>query len=186
MGPRVLRRRRCECGAEWTSVESLQRGSLRAPNSTRRLSLGASPTARDRESSQDPSLSHLSDPDPDPTSVVSKPGMQEYPAAFEEFWGLCRNAGRGKGNKYPAFKAWVKRKPDPKVAAETWNLWMQTPAWVGGFNPNVSSWLNDRGYERQPTEVEMRPRNGTNERDVKRGWAEPAPAAAHTGGKVQW
>lgn len=161
MGPKVLRRRRCECGAEWTSVETVQRASLRAPNSGRRLSLGATPTARDIESSPVLDLSAPSEADPDPTSVVSKPGGQEYPAAFEEFWSLCRNAGRGKGNKYPALKAWLKLKPDPKVTAETWNLWMETPTWFGGYNPDVSRWLNERGYERRPSEVEMRARNGT-------------------------
>ncbi len=131
------------------------------------------------------SSSVLSDPDPsvERKQVRAVRGTAiGYPQPFEEFWALCDDGGRGKGNKYPAFKAWRKNNLDPKITSVIWNRWMTTPAWLDGYNPDVSTWLNQRGFEREPSEVELRPRGKGLPEKAQRGreaWREALKGGAN-------
>lgn len=55
---------------------------------------------------------------------------------------------------------------------------MLTPQWSEGFNPDVSAWLNARGYEANPTEINMRGRGGVT---AKRVEAQRPLSAAESG-----
>lgn len=80
-----------------------------------------------------------------------RPG-EDYPADFEAIWTGCKPR---KGNKSPAFKAWVKFKPDPIFTVERYQLRMRTDSWQRGFMQNLSTWLNDKGWETEPDPSEF-------------------------------
>ena len=78
----------------------------------------------------------------------------EYPEDFERLW---KETGRH-GNKDPAFKVWVRIKTEATltVLIERWLEWGQTQKWLDGFIPNLSTWLNARGWQDEPPEHEFR------------------------------
>jgi hypothetical protein len=103
--------------------------------------------------------------DPDPTSVVGKqgekkgekkkgrPSSHEYPAAFLAIWESIKPAARGM--KYAALKAWMKCKPEPISCVAIFMRWRETDGWRRGFEPHLSTWLNGRGWETEPTPAEI-------------------------------
>lgn len=112
-------------------------------------------------------LSDLSYPsflraDPDLTSVVSKQGSArkgrgdatEYAADFEAIWHGCTPLPRG--SKFKAFKAWERLKPSSTLVLSVFAKWRTTDGWRRGFEPHMSTWLNDRGWENEPTPAEVR------------------------------
>ncbi len=163
---RTTRINQCPCGSRFETEERVTR---RLPVATGRPPVvTGNPTSLDLISSLSDPIS-LSDsaltskpPESDAGARKSKgrPNLKGYTEAFEAFWQGCNDAGRGKGNKWPAFKAFDRLKLDPIKTFETWNLWMTTPQWSGGHNPDVSSWLNARGFEGRPTAANLRPGAG--------------------------
>ena len=166
LADRTIRLNECPCGTRFETEEKFTR---RLPVAHRQHT-GSLPVNTGNLTSvlksSDPDLSALSDsapsskpPESDAHARKSKgrPNLKGYTSAFETFWHGCVDAGRGKGNKWPAFKFFDRLKPDPIKTFECWNRWMLTPQWRGGHNPDVSSWLNARAFESDPTAANMRP-----------------------------
>jgi hypothetical protein len=131
-----------------------------------------------------------SDPlsNPDPTSVVSKQGERrkgrknghDYDPEFLALWDGITPPPRGM--KFKAFRAWIKCKPDTTLTQAAFHLWRQTDGWRRGYEPHLSTWLNDRGWEKEPTDAEMRGTT-TGSRSEKtmdnlRDWEPPTRKAA--------
>jgi hypothetical protein len=49
----------------------------------------------------------------------------------------------------------VKFKPDPIFTVERYQLRMRTDSWQRGFMQNLSTWLNDKGWETEPDPSEF-------------------------------
>lgn len=109
-------------------------------------------------------------PDPNPkASLLSeprarvgkkgRPSTEEYTPEFEKFWA---SISVRRGNKYPAFKAWVKIPAaiSHELIFTRYEQWAATPQWRDGFPPHVATWLNARGWDTEPSPADLRPRNG--------------------------
>lgn len=121
-------------------------------------------------------------PDPDQTPGRAKRGKsRQYSTGFEAAW---KTYGRGEG-KFAAFRAWEIEAEmvggdqillDLILAALKW----QAPIFAADgwkFAPHFERYLKRKRW------TDERPPSG---RDATKGWAPPAPATAHVGGKVTW
>ena len=109
-------------------------------------------------SGSDPNPIASQNPDRAPARGPGRPETVSYPEAFNLIW----KATGQRGNKHPAFKAWVKFKPGADEVIKTWSRWMETDAWRRGFIPYLSTWLNRRGWEDEPPPEDFRPRTPPN------------------------
>lgn len=41
------------------------------------------------------------------------------------------------------------------LVLRVFGLWRQTDGWRRGYEQHMSTWLNDRGWEKEPTEAEL-------------------------------
>ena len=198
-GPRGDHRfRRCACGSRGWSEERWFKwlpAVAGSPPATLPVTAGNPPATLGGRGGLLRSSSALSLPglgaDPDLTSVVSKQekgkigrGDAKDYGEFEVLWSGCDPLPRG--TKFKAFVAWSKLKPSPTLTLAVFLRWRESDDWRRGFEPHMSTWLNARGWEKEPTAAEMAPRGTGNgaPRDVRKGWAPPAPASAHGGGEV--
>lgn len=159
-GRSVMRKRECECGATWKTKETAVKGTLvakpRRPDLANEVSIS--------------SLSSVSDPDQTPDSSeqiragareakntrIGRGDAKEYPAEFERLWQGCTGK---RGNKLPAFKAWVKHKPDTTLTVAAYHRM------VASLEPwrtvkDLSRWLNVKGWEDEYTPYVAPPANG--------------------------
>jgi len=92
----------------------------------------------------------------------------DYPLGFLALWALAKAQGKA-GNKYPAFKAYLKLNADAELNAlilTRFEEWTHADAWKRGFNQHLSTWLNQRGWEEPPTPADLR---GAESRNVASG-----------------
>lgn len=183
-----VRKRECRCGRKYESQEKITRwlNPICSQMSTdldrhRQMSIVGSVSDPVRLA-----LSCVTDPDPpsealqvvDPARVKAKRGRgdaKEYHPEFERLWEGC--AGR-RGNKFPAFKAWLKFKPPLDLTLARFALWATTSDWLAGFAPHFSSWLAAKGWESEPGTAEFKPRNGTATKPTEKSWLERQNRAA--------
>lgn len=103
---------------------------------------------------------------PDPTLHSSKQSgararkgrgdAKEYTPEFEALWAGCK--GR-RGNKGPAFKAWLKLKPDTTLTIAAFNRMMASlEPWRTA--KDFSTWLNVKGWEDEYTPYVAPPPSG--------------------------
>lgn len=113
----------------------------------------------------------IADPNPqasllsEPRARVGKkgrPSTGDYTPDFDEFWS---GISMRRGNKKPAFLAWVKVKgemgvkfPEVKFIITRYNLWAQTTQWQEGCALYVSTWINANGWETEPEPHEFKSR----------------------------
>lgn len=167
----------CDCGAEGTTREVWIKRSL-ITNGRPLVAYGV----LEKGEKEDPDLKL------NPDSVVTperarvgrrgRKNTRDYTPEFEQLWEGCKGK---RGNKYPAFNAWLKFKPDVAFVIKRWSQWMQTGQFQYGAVPHLSSWLRAKGWETEPTQEDLRPwRNGrgreTPEQERKRVEAERAAA----------
>lgn len=193
MGDVCLRWRRCLCGVEFRTEETIVRASIRLPAVTgnarqRRATLGNGPqppaTAPNppqlgggvggglSSGSDSPLFPASSGPSEQSGSSLGSDLRSDhakepqYTPAFVRFWAAYPK----KKSKGDAWKAW------PRAAAYLEAIlaaleWQRASAdWTkegGKYIPHPASWLNDRCWEDEPTKV----LNGTSTRDITRGWA---------------
>lgn len=152
----VNRRRQCRCGCRWTTEERLIVGTLVSLVTTNVISIGVktpalTPVRSDPESDPRPDQRSEEDSKNEPIRLKARANGRgdatAYPAEFQEVWTGCSGY---KGNKHPAFKAWLKSKPDKLLTIEMWNRWMATDGWQRGFAKHLSTWLNARGWQDEP------------------------------------
>jgi len=199
MGPKSdIRQRRCRCGVCWQTVETVVKGSVMTQvkmageiQPTAQVKLGEKvpaaqpefhatkggrgvspssvsglPTSSDQESQS--SLLGI------PRARRGRPTTKGYTADFLKFWEAITPRC---GNKEPAFKAWVKfvgEIRDVNFTIERYLLRASTSQWQRGYAQNVSTWLNEKGWETEPDPSEFD--NGVPEkiqqsRDSARNWA---------------
>lgn len=188
LGTHVNRReQRCRCGIGWQLVERIDKGSVRPwfkPGENQgEMTLGArnghavkraAQSSGDRDPSLDISSSPLSS-DPNASSPVlgkprarvgkrGRPSTQEYSSDFEQFWGSITIK---RGNKQPAFDAWVKKTAgiSPELIFTRYGQWSATAQWQDGFAPYVATWLNQKGWENEPGSVEFKRRGASAKTD---------------------
>jgi hypothetical protein len=177
LGTHINRReQRCRCGISWQLIERMDKGSIRhwaTPGEIQgEMPLGARnghAVKRAAQSSGDiSSLSDLdSDSDPNPNASESperarvrrgRPSTAEYNADFLAFWDAITIH---RGNKQPAFKAWVKigsERPSTNFIISRYNRWAETEQWKDGFAPYVATWINAKGWETEPEAHEFKQR----------------------------
>lgn len=131
----------------------------------------------------------LSESDPDPSKQFDlsantdqhgnrrgRKDLTDYPLGFLALWALAKAQGKA-GNKYPAFKSYLKLKPNAELNAlilTRFEEWTRTDQWRRGFNQHLSTWLNQRGWEEAPTEADIA--GPSNARPVANG-AAPDPSS---------
>lgn len=173
-GPKdVMRLRRCRCGGTWRTKETIQRGSFKVPSLNTSVKPytakqgpsagGISPNEGKGESGPGLVSSEVSEPEaPSEPQTCARRGRgdaKDYPSEFEQVWAGCKPK---RGNKHPAFKAWVKLKPAAILVLRVYGLRLRTDGWQRGYIPYLSTWLNDRGWETEPDPSEFKaPTNGT-------------------------
>jgi hypothetical protein len=181
LGPKVDRRQRtCRCGVTWNTTERIDAGSIRVKGENPNAHQGhaikrAAESSRERDlpginssslqasSDLDPNASLLSEPRAR-VERRGRPSTGEYTPEFEAFWSSLTIR---RGNKLPAFKAWVKlaRGISPELIFTRYQQWQATPQWLDGFAPYVSTWLNAKGWESEPGAADFKPRrNGVPQR----------------------
>lgn len=180
MGPiHDIRQRRCRCGVCWQTIEKIVPGTVQVklageivPGAQVKMvaTQNSAQVQKGDKGGSDPVFSSSfpvnSDPNPkasllsEPRARVGRkgrPSTQGYTAEFESFWS--RISVR-RGNKLPAFQAWVKM--DPSISHDLiftrYEQWAATPQWQDGFSLHVATWLNQKGWESEPSEADMRPR----------------------------
>ena len=168
-GSVTLRLRACPCGFRGTSEERWLKSTFHSAGTvpahvpaTARTVPAAKKGFGVSALSDLPSLPILSASDPDPTSVVStleskrkgRPSAHDYPPEFSALWDGIKPPPRGL--KFKAYRAWVKCKPDAISSIRVFTLWRGTDSWRRGFEPHLSTWLNGRGWETEPTAAELR------------------------------
>lgn len=179
----------CLCGSRFESMERITRrlqsstGGPPVDTGGPRVLTGGPPVALGSiSSSQVLNLSLPCLPDPDQTPGRAKRGKsRQYSTGFETAW---KTYGRGEG-KFAAFRAWEIEAEmvggdqillDLILAALKW----QAPIFAADgwkFAPHFERYLKRKRW------TDERPPSG---RDATKGWAPPAPATAHVGGKVTW
>lgn len=94
-----------------------------------------------------------------------RPSTNDYAPDFDEFWGAL---SMRRGNKKPAFEAWVKAKvklgvkfPEVKFIITRYNRWAETRQWQEGCALYVSTWINAHGWETEPEAHEFTVRGRT-------------------------
>jgi hypothetical protein len=169
LGGSTLRFRACACGFKgtteerWIKVRPHRAGTVPAHVPATARTVPAPLGGRGGLSLKSvPVSSLLSLSNPEPTSVVSKQeekrigrgDAKDYDPEFEAIWSGVDPLPRGA--KFKAFRAWSRLKPAATLILPVFLLWRQTDGWQRGFEPHLSTWLNDRGWEKAPTEGEMR------------------------------
>jgi len=87
-----------------------------------------------------------------------RPSTTEYSADFLAFWDAITIH---RGNKLPAFKAWVKigeERPSTNFIISRYNRWAETEQWRAGFALHVATWVNAKGWETEPEAHEFKER----------------------------
>ena len=77
-----------------------------------------------------------------------------YSPEFEEAWKAW--PANRKGEKGAAFKAWNKcasRPPLESILASIEAHKQHSAKWLDGFNPEMVNWINDRGFDTDPTPI---------------------------------
>ena len=162
----VVRARRCRaCRGLWRTREIIEKGSFKLPGEKPytagqgKAAGGFSPNGGTVGGSVldlslgNPSLGTAPSEPPDQTRARrGRPSATEYPAEFEQIWDGCKPR---KGNKHPAFKAWVKFKPEPNFTIRIYQARLRTDQWQRGYIPNLSTWLNEKGWETEPDPSEF-------------------------------
>lgn len=182
LGTNVNRReQRCRCGIGWQLIERMDPKSVRhwAQGETKgEMPLGARngdavkravEVPRDISSLSDPSRIPESDPNPKASESPKRararrgrPSGAEYTPDFLVFWDAITIH---RGNKKPAFTAWVKiegEMPAVDFIIARYNRWAQTTQWLDGYPPYVATWINARGWETEPEPHEFKKRNGVS------------------------
>lgn len=77
----------------------------------------------------------------------------KYPLEFDAVLGECSG---WRGHKGAAFRAWVKNgQPLAGRVGPVYAAWCRTDQWQRGFVPHLSTWLNARGWEKEPNAEEL-------------------------------
>lgn len=79
-------------------------------------------------------------------------GALAYTPEFERLWTGCTDR---RGHKYPAFRAFLKFKPDYQLVVSRYRQWQQTEQWKRGIIPHLSTLLNARFWENEPGRAEF-------------------------------
>jgi hypothetical protein len=190
-GPTVLRRRKCLCGARWSTEEKPIRGSLVAFGGQELAESGQGKTGKAQNLATGVPKGGLGVSVSDPNSPLfpasSVPSEQSgsvsegdqgvdparerpaYPAAFEVFW----SASWKEGSKGAALKAWKKaRCPNLIDASPAMSAYLKAKAASGQAIAHVSSWLSAGGHLQ--TEWKLSPLPDRNAQPALRQ-AVPAP-----------
>jgi len=181
LGTHINRReQRCRCGIGWQLIERMDAKSVRhwaTPGETQgEMPLGAQHGhAVNRAAQNSGDISSLSDrtsepvSDPNPKASESpkharvkrgRPTTGDYSADFLAFWDAI---AIHRGNKLPAFKAWVKigdERPSTDFIISRYNRWAETEQWRAGFALHVATWVNAKGWETEPEAHEFKQRGG--------------------------
>lgn len=94
-----------------------------------------------------------------------RPSKVPYTAEWNAMWPAMK---RKRGNKQPAFEAWENYKSenagpdlvDANLVVKVWNQWAETDQWQRGFGQYVVTWINQKGWESEPDQVEFKAKNG--------------------------
>lgn len=176
-GPRGdMRQRRCHCGTCWNTLEKPVKGTqvklVSENGSSAPVKMVVKlPTAQVQEgdlgvsspvlpvdlpvSERGSTEPVISPQTPARVKGRGRPSTREYTEGFLQFWEAITPR---RGNKEPAFKAWVKFQgeiKDVNFIIERYMLRAGTSSWQRGFPQHVATWLNEKGWETEPDPSEF-------------------------------